>query len=145
MTTPLRSLLLAAAFSSGPVLAQTVAPVELYKSPSCGCCVKWADHMRENGFKVIVHEVDDVPAARKKLGMPNELGSCHTATIGRYVVEGHVPAADIKRLLKENPKAIGLAVPAMPPGSPGMDIPNSPPYKTFLVQADGRTQVFAQH
>ena len=145
MNTYLRSLLLAAVLGSTPVLAQTNAPVEVYKSPSCGCCGKWAEHMRQNGFKVNVHEVDDVPAARKKLGMPDKLASCHTAKIGNYVFEGHVPAADVQRLLKEQPKALGLAVPSMPPGSPGMDIPNSPPYQTLIVQADGSTSVFAQH
>ncbi len=81
----------------------------------------------------------------KKLGMPDKLGSCHTSKIGNYVVEGHVPAQDIQRLLKEKPKAIGLAVPAMPAGAPGMDIPDSPPYETLLVQTDGSTRVFAKH
>ena len=89
--------------------------------------------------------MNDIPAARKKLGMPDKLGSCHTAKIGNYIVEGHVPAADIRRLLKEKPKALGLALPGMPLGSPGMDIPNSPPYETLLVQADGSTRVFAKH
>jgi hypothetical protein len=140
-----RALLFAAALSSASALAQSAATVDIYKSPYCGCCVKWVAHMRNSGFKVDVHEVDDVPAARKKLGMPDQLGSCHTSRIGAYVVEGHVPAADIAHLLKERPKALGLAVPSMPPGSPGMDIPNSPPYETLLVQADGSTRVFAKH
>ena len=101
--------------------------------------------MQKNGFKVEAHFVEDVPGARKKLGMPDILGSCHTSTVGDYVVEGHVPAQDIQRLLKEKPKAIGLAVPAMPAGAPGMDIPDSPPYETLLVQTDGSTRVFAKH
>ena len=101
--------------------------------------------MQKNGFKVVSHEVDNIAVSRKKLGIPDKLGSCHSARIGNYVVEGHVPAQDIKRLLKEKPKAIGLAVPGMPPGSPGMDIPNSPPYETLLVQADGSTSTFAKH
>ena len=101
--------------------------------------------MQKNGFKVETHEVENIPASRKKLGMPDKLGSCHTSKIGNYVVEGHVPAQDIKRLLKEKPKALGLAIPSMPPGVPGMDIPNSPPYETLLVQADGSTSVFAKH
>ena len=101
--------------------------------------------MQKSGFKVAIHDVDNIPASRKKLGMPDKYGSCHTSKIGDYVVEGHVPAADIQRLLKEKPKALGLAVPSMPPGSPGMDIPNSPPYETLLVQADGTTSVFAKH
>lgn len=145
MTAYLRLLLVATALSSAPLLAQSLPPIDLYKSASCGCCGKWAGHMRASGFKINVHDVDDVPGARKKLGMPEALGSCHTAKIGNYVIEGHVPAPDILRLLKDKPKALGLAVPAMPPGSPGMDIPNSPPYETLLVQANGRTSVFAKH
>jgi hypothetical protein len=89
--------------------------------------------------------MNDVPAARKKLGMPDRLGSCHTARIGDYVIEGHVPAADIQRLLKEKTKALGLAVPSMPPGSPGMETAKPVPYETLLVQADGSTRVFAKH
>ena len=145
MTAYLRLLLVAAALGATPLWAQSQPPIDLYKSASCGCCGKWADHMRSSGFKVVAHDVDDVPAARKKLGMPEQFGSCHSAKIGNYVIEGHVPAADVQRLLKEKPKALGLAVPAMPPGSPGMDIPNSPPYETLLVQADGSTRVFAKH
>jgi len=131
--------------TSGASLAQTAVTVELYKSPYCGCCGKWAEHITKAGFTVKTHEVDDVPGTRKKLGMPEKLGSCHTAKVGNYLLEGHVPAADIKRLLKEKPKALGLAVPGMPAGSPGMDIPNSPPYETLLVQNDGSTRVFAKH
>ena len=127
------------------VWAQSASTVEIYKSPYCGCCGQWAEHMRKNGFTVNVHEVNDVPAARKKLGMPEQLGSCHTSKVGNYVIEGHVPAADVQRLLKEHPKALGLAVPSMPSGAPGMNIPNSPPYETFLVQDDRRTRVYARH
>jgi len=125
--------------------AQTSDTVEMYKSPYCGCCGKWAEHMTKAGFKVQAHEVEDVPAMRKKLGMPDKLGSCHTAKVGNYLLEGHVPPDDVKRLLKEKPKALGLAVPGMPAGSPGMDVPNSPPYDTLLVQKDGATRVFAKH
>ena len=131
--------------TAGISIAQTAGTIELYKSPYCGCCGKWAEHMTKAGFSVKAHEIDDVPATRKKLGMPEKLGSCHTAKIGNYLLEGHVPADDIKRLLKEKPKALGLAVPGMPAGSPGMDIPNSPPYETLLVQTDGRTRIFAKH
>lgn len=131
--------------ATGVVQAQAAETVDVYKSPYCGCCGKWAEHITQAGFTVKTHEVTDVPGTRKKLGMPEKLASCHTAKVGNYLIEGHVPAADIKRLLKEQPKALGLAVPAMPPGSPGMDIPNSPPYETLLVQADGSTRVFAKH
>ena len=141
----LPSLLLVSALASASALAQSLPKVDIYKSPSCGCCGKWIEHMKSNGFKVEIHEVTDISGNRKKLGMPDKFGSCHTSKIGAYVVEGHVPAADVKRLLKEKPKAIGIAVPSMPPGSPGMDIPNSPPYETLLVQSDGSNQVFAKH
>jgi len=141
----LHSLLLIAALGSTHVWAQSSAAVEVFKSPYCGCCGKWVEHLRQNGFEVKTHDVEDVTAARKKMGMPDRLGSCHTAKIGGYVVEGHVPAADIQRLLKEKPKALGLAVPSMPPGSPGMDSAKPMPYQTLLVRTDGTTQVFAQH
>ena len=91
------------------------------------------------------HDISDVPAERNKLGMPDRLGSCHTAKVGGYVVEGHVPAADIHRLLKEKPHALGLAVPAMPPGSPGMESSRPIAYDTLLVGRDGTTRVFASH
>ena len=138
-------LALMALGTAGASVAQTAGPIELYKSPYCGCCGKWAEHMSKAGFSVKTHEIDDVPATRKKLGMPEKLGSCHTAKIGNYLLEGHVPADDIKRLLKEKPKALGLAVPGMPAGSPGMDVPNSPPYDTLLVHKDGTARVFAKH
>ncbi len=139
------AVLLAKLAWAGTVMAQTAPQVEMYKSPYCGCCGKWAEHMQKNGFKVVAHEVDNVPASRKRLGMPERLGSCHTAKVGNYLLEGHVPAADVRRLLKEKPRALGLAVPGMPPGSPGMDVPKSPPYETLLVQSDGSTRVFVIH
>lgn len=141
----LHSLLLIAALGSAHAWAQSSAAVEVFKSPYCGCCGKWVEHLRQNGFQVNTHDVEDVTAARKKMGMPDRLGSCHTAKIGGYVVEGHVPAADIQRLLKEKPKALGLAVPSMPPGSPGMESATPVPYQTLVVRTDGTTQVFAQH
>ena len=141
----LHSLLLIAALGSTHVWAQSSAAVEVFKSPYCGCCGKWVEHLRQNGFQVNTHDVEDVTAARKRLGMPDRLGSCHTAKIGGYVVEGHVPAADIQRLLRDKPKALGLAVPSMPPGSPGMESAKPMPYQTLLVRTDGTTQVFTQH
>lgn len=141
----LRSLVLVALMGTSAAWAQSMPKVDIYKSPTCDCCAKWIAHMQKNGFKVEIHEVDNIQASRKKLGMPDKFGSCHSSKIGDYVVEGHVPAADIKQLLKEKPKALGLAVPSMPPGSPGMDIPNSPPYETLLVQADGNKRVYAKH
>ncbi|MBS3951750.1 MAG: DUF411 domain-containing protein [Methylomicrobium sp.] len=140
-----RSLLLVFIVSTGSAWAQAGTQVEVFKSPQCGCCGKWINHLQQNGFQVNTHEVNDVPAARKKLGMPDRLGSCHTARVGDYVIEGHVPAADIQRLLKEKPQALGLAVPSMPPGSPGMETAKPVPYEALLVQADGSTRVFARH
>lgn len=125
--------------------ASAAEAVDVYKSPYCGCCEKWVEHLRQAGFSVQTHDVNDVPAARQRLGMPERLGSCHTAKVAGYVVEGHVPAADIQRLLKEKPKAIGLAVPSMPPGSPGMESPKPVPYNTLLVRTGGEITVFAKH
>lgn len=142
---PARSLLLIALLAAGSAWAQSATPLEVFKSPYCGCCEKWVEHMKRNGFTVKVHDVNDVPAARKRLGMPDRVGSCHTAKLGAYVIEGHVPAADIQRLLKEKPKAIGLAAPGMPQGSPGMETGTVAPYQTLLVLADGRLRIFAQH
>jgi hypothetical protein len=138
------ALLLISLLGSSVALAEATV-VEVFKSPHCGCCGGWVEHLRQNGFEVKAHDVDDVTAVRKKLGMPDRLGSCHTAKVGGYVVEGHIPAADIRRLLKEKPKALGLAVPSMPPGSPGMESSKPIPYQTLLVQSDGSTSVFAQH
>ena len=101
--------------------------------------------MERNGFTVSAHNVNDVPAARKNLGMPDRFGSCHTAKVGGYVIEGHVSAANVQRLLKEKPKAIGLAAPGMPQGSPGMETTVPIPYDTLLVQTGGSTRVFARH
>lgn len=119
--------------------------VDVYKNPNCGCCGKWVEHMQKAGFNVRVHEVSDVAPMRAKFGMPEHYASCHIARVGGYVVEGHVPATDVKRLLKEKPKAIGLAVPGMPAGSPGMEGPPPTTYNTLLVQPGGGSKVFAKH
>lgn len=139
-------LLAVLTIGAGTALQAAAADVvDVYKSPYCGCCGKWVDHLKAAGFEVRSHDVADVPAARRQLGMPEKLGSCHTAKVGGYLVEGHVPAADIQRLLREKPKAIGLAVPAMPPGSPGMESPKPVPYNTLLVKNASETEVFAKH
>lgn len=142
---PIRIALALVLLSAATAFAQSAPKVEVFKSASCGCCGAWVEHLRQNGFQVIAHDVGDVPAERRKLGMPDRLGSCHSAKVGGYVIEGHVPAADIRRLLKEKPKALGLAVPSMPPGSPGMEGPRAIPYDTLLVARDGTTRVFASH
>jgi hypothetical protein len=113
--------------------ATATATVDVYKSPTCGCCDKWVDHMRDHGFTVKTHDVGN-KEIRKKSGISNTLGSCHTALVNGYAIEGHVPAPDILRLLKEKPKAVGLSVPDMPHGTPGMEGARSDPYDVLLIK-----------
>ncbi|MCB2008986.1 MAG: DUF411 domain-containing protein, partial [Rhodoferax sp.] len=114
---------LGAAALSPTLSAQSARPrVEVWKDPNCGCCQDWVRHLQANGFEVRVHDSGNA-AARARLGVAERWGSCHTASVGGYAIEGHVPAGDIHRLLKERPQAIGLSVPGMPVGSPGMDAP----------------------
>ncbi len=113
--------------------ATATATVEVYKSPTCGCCAKWVDHMRDHGFTVNTHDVGN-KEIRKKSGISDSLGSCHTALVNGYAIEGHVPAPDIIRLLKEKPKAVGLSVPDMPHGTPGMEGARSDPYNVLLIK-----------
>lgn len=141
---PLSTLLLMF-FIAGVALAQSALNITVSKSPYCGCCHLWITHLQDNGFMVTPKDVDDTAPVRASLGMPAKLGSCHTAVINGYVIEGHVPAEDIKRLLKEKPKALGLAVPGMPAGSPGMESANPQPYNTLLVMMDGSMKVWAKH
>jgi hypothetical protein len=119
--------------------------VEVWKDPSCGCCMDWVAHLKNAGFAVRVRESGNTEA-RIRLGIPGKYGSCHTAAIGGYAIEGHVPAREIQRLLKEKPKAVGLAVPGMPIGSPGMDGPaygnRKDPYDVLLVKADGSSTIY---
>lgn len=137
---------LAALFVLPVLAASPPTEVQVFKSPSCGCCGSWVEHMRAAGFAVKVTEVNDTTAARKRLGLPDRYGSCHTATVAGYVLEGHVPAADVKRLLATRPKAIGLAVPGMPPSAPGMDVPGrKDPYQVLLVDALGQSSVYASY
>ncbi len=134
------SLLALALPAAPPGPAMTV-----YKTATCGCCGKWVDHLKANGFTVKVEIVPDMGASRQKLGVPEKLASCHTGVVAGYSIEGHVPAADIKRLLKEKPAGKGLAVPGMPMGSPGMEGPNADSYATLLFDNEGRSTVFAKH
>jgi len=130
---------------SAPLVAKAAAPaVEVYKDPSCGCCGNWAEHLRQNGFAVTVHEVVDMAAIKRQAGIPEPMESCHTAVVDGYLIEGHVPAADIRRLLAERPGVRGLAVPGMPASAPGMDMPGEP-YIVFSFYADGDSAVFASH
>ena len=119
----------------------------VHKSPSCGCCGLWVDHMRAAGFEVEVRDTDNLNPIKEGVGVPVGKGSCHTAQIGGYFVEGHVPAEDIKRLLAQKPDAKGLVLPGMPAGSPGMEMPDgtTQAYTVELVGRDGSTHAFAQH
>lgn len=125
--------------------AQTRPAVEVWKDPNCGCCTDCVAHLQANGFNVKANDTGNTEA-RARLGIPVAFGSCHTAQVGGYAIEGHVPAADIRRLLKEKPKAVGLAVPGMPIGSPGMDSPlcgtRKDAYQVMLVLQGGNTRVF---
>ncbi len=144
MKNSLRTLI--AAVSMFAATAANAAAMTVMKSPSCGCCAKWVEHARAHGFTVKVVDLADITAAKAKAGVPAKLASCHTALVGGYVVEGHVPAADIKKLLATKPKAKGIAVAGMPMGSPGMEHGNHhEPYQTILFTADGKTAVFARH
>ena len=125
-----------------PALASkpTKIPLEVWKDPNCGCCKDWITYMEDNGFAVTVHDTGN-SAMRAKLGLPERLGSCHTALVGGYLVEGHVPPADVRKLLQQKPKALGIAVPGMPLGSPGMDGPEyggrKDPFDVLLVSKNG--------
>jgi hypothetical protein len=143
----LTALAAGAAAAALPAFAAKKQPlVEVFKSPTCGCCGAWVDHLKAAGFPVKVVEVDDTTATRKRYGLPDKFGSCHTGIVNGYVVEGHVPAAEVKRLLATKPAAIGLAVPGMPVGSPGMEYGDrKDPYDVFLIDKSGRETVFAHY
>lgn len=143
---------LAAGTLAGHAGAANKRPVvEVWKTPSCGCCHDWIAHLQANGFEVQAHEVSDATKRdyRQRLGLADKFGSCHTALIGGYVLEGHVPAREIRRLLQEKPTAIGLAVPGMPVGSPGMDGPayggRKDAYDVLLVQRGGTSRVYQSY
>ncbi len=119
--------------------------MKVYKTRTCGCCSLWVNHIKTNGFTVTTEDVPSIAEIKKDLGIPVKLQSCHTGVVGDYVIEGHVPAADIHRLLKERPDAIGLTVPGMPMGSPGMDGPWSDSYTVYLFRKDGTTEVFSEY
>ena len=153
-----RNLLLAAAGLAGsaplvavattPSKAQALPVMQVWKDPNCGCCKDWISYLERDGFQVQVFDTGNT-AARQRLGLPVKYGSCHTALIGGYVVEGHVNAREIRRLLAEKPQAIGLAVPRMPIGSPGMDGPEyggqKDPYDVLLVLRDGSSRVYQSY
>ncbi|ATE61104.1 DUF411 domain-containing protein [Thauera sinica] len=120
--------------------------VMMYKDPNCGCCGKWAEHMRAGGFAVKEIATPGMGEVKRTAGVPQALGSCHTAKVGGYVIEGHVPAADVKRLLAEKPAIAGIAAPGMPQGSPGMEGPfPADRYEVVGFDREGRSTVFARH
>ncbi len=127
--------------------ALTSTPITVFKSSTCGCCTKWVDHVRANGFVPTVRDEEEMEKLKDKLGVPEKVRSCHTAQADGYLIEGHVPAADIKRLLAERPKVAGLAVPEMPPLTPGMAPPGVEPrdFEVISFQSDGTTKTFARH
>ena len=119
--------------------------ITVYKSPTCGCCVKWIDHLEAGGLAVEAIDVADMARIKKENGVPGSLASCHTALIDGYVIEGHVPVEDVIRLLEERPDVAGLAVPKMPIGSPGMEGPNPVPYDVLAFTKQGSTHTYASH
>lgn len=132
---------------STPLLAAGASQnIHVYKSPTCGCCKDWVDHLEANGFEVKVTETNDLNPVKIEAGLTPALASCHTAFIGDYVIEGHVPASDIQRLIAEAPKARGLSVPGMPAGSPGMEVgPRKDHYKVIMFNGAGQTRVFSEY
>lgn len=123
-------------------------PMTVYKSASCGCCHNWVEHARTSGFTVKTIDTEDLPNVKRELGVPGSLQSCHTVVVANYLVEGHVPAADVKRMLTEKPAIRGIAVPGMPVGAPGMEqgpVSGYQKYEVIAFTAAGRTSVFARH
>jgi hypothetical protein len=137
--------LLASATFAAPKPAAPV--VQVFKSASCGCCSKWIEHMRTSGFDVRATNVDDMAAVKTAYRVPGQLESCHTAAVDGYAIEGHVPAWDVRRLLKERLPVAGIAAPGMPAGSPGMEIPGTKPrpFNVMSFDAKGKTAIFAKY
>jgi len=146
-TTTLGGAVLLALRPSVSAAAPKPIAITVYKDPSCGCCTKWVSHLQANGFAPEVHDRPDVEALKAGLGVPAALRSCHTAVVGKYVIEGHVPASDVKRLIAEKPAGTaGLAVPGMPAGSPGMEMGGRVDrYDVIAFAPGGATRIFARH
>lgn len=140
------SLIAALGFSATALAGGAAQSIHVYKSPTCGCCSDWVDHLEDNGFEVKATDTNDMGKIKADAGLIAGLGSCHTAFIGDYVIEGHVPADDIKRLIREAPQATGLSAPGMPMGSPGMEMGDRKDhYKVILFNEAGQTRIFSQH
>jgi hypothetical protein len=119
--------------------------IDVYKTPTCGCCKAWVEHLRKNGFAPIVHDMDDLAETKTMLGVPTALRACHTATIGRYLIEGHVPADLVQKLVESGTRDVmGLAVPGMPSGSPGMESDTKEPFDVIAFTSSGKTSVYAR-
>jgi len=140
---PILALLVAAATPRFPGHASVT--VTVFKDPNCGCCKSWIEHLRKHGYDVIARDTSDVVPTKRTARVPQQLYSCHTAFVNGYVVEGHVPAADIDRMLKQRPKIAGIAVAGMPAGSPGMEVGRVDRYDVVAFNRDGTTRVFARH
>jgi hypothetical protein len=127
-------------------LPKALGPADLtvYKSPTCGCCHLWIKHMEKAGFTVAVHDVNDVTEIKDNLGVPKKLQSCHTAVFGKYLLEGHVPADLVRKVQKEKPQILGLAVPGMPAGSPGMEGMGKDAYDVVAFERGGKQWVYAK-
>jgi hypothetical protein len=139
-------VLASVAFSPGRAQRGSLPVIEVYKTPACGCCSLWLDHLRAHGFDGRATDVDDLGPIRARHGVPQALQSCHTAVVEGYVIEGHVPAAEVHRLLKERPAVAGLAVPGMPIGSPGMEVGTQvQPYDVIAFDRQGGRRVFASY
>jgi hypothetical protein len=146
-TTALTGAALTTLLPRAGVAAPKPTSITVYKDPSCGCCKKWVEHLRANGFVPEVHDRSDMDALKDSLGVPATLRSCHTGVVGKYVIEGHVPAADVKQLLATMPaKTVGIAAPGMPAGSPGMEMGGRVDrYDVIAFAPGGATRVFARH
>jgi hypothetical protein len=134
-----------AAPPSGRGAAAKKPTITVYKDPSCGCCKSWIEHLIRHGYRVDARDTPEMTEIKRTLGVPDRLSACHTAVVNGYLIEGHVPAADIARLLNEKPKVAGLAVPGMPMGSPGMEGPRSQHYQVLSFDKTGKTKVFASY
>jgi hypothetical protein len=148
-TFALGAALFALTLTTGAAAPSNPAPeptrITVYKDPSCGCCKNWIEHLLKHGYKVDAKDTPAMADVKRALGVPEALTSCHTAVVNGYLIEGHVPAADIARLLKQKPKIAGLAVPGMPMGAPGMEGPTSQHYQVLSFDKSGKTKVFATY
>ncbi|HMH86467.1 MAG TPA: DUF411 domain-containing protein [Gemmatimonadaceae bacterium] len=153
---PVRTIALAVAFimlalttAAARISPSDTAPkkptITVYKDPSCGCCKKWIEHLVKHGYRVDAKDTPNMTEIKRTLGVPNALTACHTAVVNGYLIEGHVPAADIDRLLEQKPRIAGLAVPGMPAGSPGMEGMGTQRYQVLTFDKSGKTKVFASH